>query len=121
MTDYSLPKIAELFNRRDHTTVINALRKVEKQMVEKQSLFNQVSELTAESGRRQKKQTIFPHRIHRNRRPHGNTFPAVQKTSLICVQHGFSCFKNKNKMVQGEKSYFYKQKKHRNIDRKNLL
>ena len=46
MTDYSLPKIAELFNRRDHTTVINALRKVEKQMAEKQSLFNQVSELT---------------------------------------------------------------------------
>ncbi|XCB29145.1 helix-turn-helix domain-containing protein [Arcanobacterium hippocoleae] len=47
MTDYSLPKIADLFNRRDHTTVLNALRKVEKQMAEKQTIFNQVSELTA--------------------------------------------------------------------------
>ena len=46
MTDYSLPKIAELFDRRDHTTVLNALRKVEKQMTEKQTIFNQVSELT---------------------------------------------------------------------------
>lgn len=47
MTDYSLPKIAELFDRRDHTTVLNALRKVEKQMTEKQTVFNQVTELTA--------------------------------------------------------------------------
>ncbi|WP_353067486.1 helix-turn-helix domain-containing protein [Arcanobacterium hippocoleae] len=46
MTDYSLPKIAELFDRRDHTTVLNALRKVEKQMTEKQTIFNQVTELT---------------------------------------------------------------------------
>lgn len=47
MTDYSLPKIAELFDRRDHTTVLNALRKVETQMTEKQAVFNQVTELTA--------------------------------------------------------------------------
>ncbi|WP_124054486.1 chromosomal replication initiator protein DnaA [Arcanobacterium ihumii] len=46
MTDLSLPKIAESFDRRDHTTVINALRKIEKMMAEKQHIFNQVSELT---------------------------------------------------------------------------
>ncbi|MFC5369325.1 chromosomal replication initiator protein DnaA [Arcanobacterium bovis] len=47
MTDLSLPKIAESFDRRDHTTVLNALRKIEKMMAEKQHIFNQVSELTA--------------------------------------------------------------------------
>ncbi|MDP9800917.1 chromosomal replication initiator protein [Arcanobacterium wilhelmae] len=47
MTDLSLPKIAEVFNRRDHTTVLNALRKVEALMAERQAVFNQVSELTA--------------------------------------------------------------------------
>lgn len=47
MTDLSLPKIAESFNRRDHTTVINALRKIEKLMTEKQTIFNQVTELTS--------------------------------------------------------------------------
>ncbi|VEI13347.1 chromosomal replication initiator protein DnaA [Trueperella bialowiezensis] len=47
MTDLSLPKIAEAFNRRDHTTVLNALRKIEKLMAEKQTVFNQVTELTS--------------------------------------------------------------------------
>nr|WP_307683373.1 chromosomal replication initiator protein DnaA [Trueperella bonasi] len=47
MTDLSLPKIAESFNRRDHTTVLNALNKIEKLMAEKQTVFNQVSELTS--------------------------------------------------------------------------
>ncbi len=47
MTDLSLPKIAESFNRRDHTTVLNALRKIEKLMAEKQTVFNQVTELIA--------------------------------------------------------------------------
>lgn len=47
LTDLSLPKIAEVFDRRDHTTVINALRKVEAMMAEKQHIFSQVSELTA--------------------------------------------------------------------------
>ncbi|MGV9181912.1 chromosomal replication initiator protein DnaA [Arcanobacterium canis] len=47
MTDLSLPKIAEVFNRRDHTTVLNALRKVEALMAERQAVFNQVSELTS--------------------------------------------------------------------------
>ncbi|MFY9263046.1 MAG: chromosomal replication initiator protein DnaA [Arcanobacterium sp.] len=48
MTDLSLPKIAEVFDRRDHTTVLNALRKVERLMAEKQTMFNQVSDLTAQ-------------------------------------------------------------------------
>ncbi|QOQ39706.1 chromosomal replication initiator protein DnaA [Trueperella pecoris] len=47
MTDLSLPKIAEAFNRRDHTTVLNALRKIESSMAEKQTVFNQVTELTS--------------------------------------------------------------------------
>ncbi|MCM3906939.1 chromosomal replication initiator protein DnaA [Trueperella bernardiae] len=47
MTDLSLPKIAESFNRRDHTTVLNALRKVESLMAEKQEIYNQVAELTS--------------------------------------------------------------------------
>lgn len=47
LTDLSLPKIAEAFDRRDHTTVINALRKIEGMMAEKQHIFSQVSELTA--------------------------------------------------------------------------
>ncbi|MET7073954.1 chromosomal replication initiator protein DnaA [Trueperella pyogenes] len=47
MTDLSLPKIAEAFNRRDHTTVLNALRKIESLMTEKQEIFNQVTELTS--------------------------------------------------------------------------
>lgn len=46
LTDLSLPKIAEEFNRRDHTTVMNAVRKVEALMAEKQTIFTQVSELT---------------------------------------------------------------------------
>lgn len=46
LTNLSLPQIADAFNRRDHTTVINAVKKVEKQMAEKQNIFNEVSELT---------------------------------------------------------------------------
>ena len=48
MTDLSLPKIAEVFNRRDHTTVLNALKKIEALMAEKQSVYNQVSTLTTQ-------------------------------------------------------------------------
>lgn len=48
MTDLSLPKIAEVFNRRDHTTVINAVRNVEKKMAANQSIYNQVTQLTAQ-------------------------------------------------------------------------
>ncbi|MDY5854425.1 MAG: chromosomal replication initiator protein DnaA [Arcanobacterium sp.] len=46
MTDLSLPKIAEIFHRRDHTTVINAVRNVENKMAANQSIYNQVTELT---------------------------------------------------------------------------
>lgn len=48
MTDLSLPKIAEVFNRRDHTTVLNALKKIEALMAEKQNVYNQVSTLTTQ-------------------------------------------------------------------------
>ena len=47
MTDLSLPKIGEIFGGRDHTTVMHAYRKIDKQMAEKQTTYNQVSELTS--------------------------------------------------------------------------
>lgn len=47
MTNLSLPKIAEAFNRRDHTTVINAVRNVEKKLAENQNIYNQVTELSS--------------------------------------------------------------------------
>ncbi|CRH94108.1 chromosomal replication initiation protein [Chlamydia trachomatis] len=47
MTDLSLPKIAEAFNRRDHTTVINAVRNVEKKLAENQNIYNLVTELSS--------------------------------------------------------------------------
>ena len=34
LTDLSLPAIAEAFNRRDHTTVLHAIRKVERGALE---------------------------------------------------------------------------------------
>ncbi|MDD7385164.1 MAG: chromosomal replication initiator protein DnaA [Actinomycetaceae bacterium] len=46
MTDLSLPKIGSIFGGRDHTTVMHAYRKIDRQMAEKQTIFNQVSELT---------------------------------------------------------------------------
>lgn len=46
LTELSLPKIAEAFERRDHTTVMSAIRKVDKMMAEQQSIYNQVAELT---------------------------------------------------------------------------
>jgi chromosomal replication initiator protein len=48
LTDLSLPAIAEAFNRRDHTTVIHAIRKVEGRALEDASLSRTVEELTAE-------------------------------------------------------------------------
>lgn len=47
LTDLSLPQIADVFNRRDHTTVISAVKKIESGLAEDQTLFNQVSELTS--------------------------------------------------------------------------
>ena len=47
MTELSLPKIGEIFGGRDHTTVMHAYRKIDKQMAQKQATYNQVSELTS--------------------------------------------------------------------------
>ncbi|MCF2707202.1 chromosomal replication initiator protein DnaA [Arcanobacterium haemolyticum] len=47
MTDLSLPKVGEIFGGRDHTTVLHACKKIDKQMSEKQTTYNQVSELTS--------------------------------------------------------------------------
>ena len=46
LTDLSLPKIGQQFGGRDHTTVINADRKIRKLMGERPSVFTQVTELT---------------------------------------------------------------------------
>jgi len=46
LTDLSLPKIGQQFGGRDHTTVINADRKIRKLMAERQSVYTQVTELT---------------------------------------------------------------------------
>ena len=48
LTDLSLPAIAQAFNRRDHTTVMHAIRKVEKGALEDASLSRAVEELTSE-------------------------------------------------------------------------
>lgn len=47
MTSLSLPKIGDIFGGRDHTTVMYAYKKIDKQMAEKQATYNQVSELTS--------------------------------------------------------------------------
>jgi chromosomal replication initiator protein len=48
LTDLSLPAIAEAFNRRDHTTVMHAIRKVEQGALEDASLSRTVEELSSE-------------------------------------------------------------------------
>ncbi len=48
LTDLSLPAIAEAFNRRDHTTVMHAIRRVEKGALEDATLSRAVEELTSE-------------------------------------------------------------------------
>ena len=48
LTELSLPQIADAFNRRDHTTVMHAIRKVESGALEDASLSRAVEELTAE-------------------------------------------------------------------------
>ncbi|MDO5025220.1 MAG: chromosomal replication initiator protein DnaA [Trueperella sp.] len=57
LTDLSLPKIADIFNRRDHSTVIHAIKKIDKKMTEDQSLFSQLTELTARIKRVAKEQS----------------------------------------------------------------
>ncbi len=46
LTDLSLPKIGQQFGGRDHTTVINADRKIRGLMAERRSIYTQVTELT---------------------------------------------------------------------------
>jgi chromosomal replication initiator protein len=48
LTELSLPAIAEAFNRRDHTTVMHAIRKVERGALEDASLSRAVEELSSE-------------------------------------------------------------------------
>jgi chromosomal replication initiator protein len=48
LTELSLPAIAEAFNRRDHTTVLHAIRKVERSALEDAGLSRTVEELTAD-------------------------------------------------------------------------
>ena len=50
-TSLSLPKIGQLFGDRDHTTVMYAYKKINDQMKERRSLYNQVTEITALLGR----------------------------------------------------------------------
>jgi chromosomal replication initiator protein len=48
LTDLSLPAIAVAFNRRDHTTVMHAIKRVEKRTHEDPALSGTLSELRAE-------------------------------------------------------------------------
>ena len=48
LTDLSLPAIAQAFNRRDHTTVLHAIRRVERSALEDASLSRTLEELTSE-------------------------------------------------------------------------
>ena len=45
LTDYSYPRIAEVFGGRDHTTAIHACSKIRDQMAEKAVVLSQVTEL----------------------------------------------------------------------------
>ena len=46
LTDLSLPKIGEEFGGRDHTTVMHALKKIQKLMGEQREVYNQVQQLS---------------------------------------------------------------------------
>jgi chromosomal replication initiator protein len=48
LTDLSLPAIAQAFNRRDHTTVLHAIRRVERSALEDASVSRALEELTSE-------------------------------------------------------------------------
>jgi chromosomal replication initiator protein len=45
LTDLSLPAIAQAFNRRDHTTVLHAIRKVERQALADAGLSRTLEDL----------------------------------------------------------------------------
>ena len=51
-TSMSLPKIGQLFGGRDHTTVMYAYKKISDLMKERRSIYNQVTEITTQLGRR---------------------------------------------------------------------
>jgi chromosomal replication initiator protein len=46
LTDLSFPQIAKAFGKSDHTTVIHAVQKIERQMGEKRQIYDQDNELT---------------------------------------------------------------------------
>jgi chromosomal replication initiator protein len=48
LTDLSLPAIAQAFNRRDHTTVLHAIRRVERSALEDASVSRALEELTTQ-------------------------------------------------------------------------
>jgi chromosomal replication initiator protein len=50
LTELSLPAIAQAFNRRDHTTVLHAIRKVEQGALHDAGLSRTLQELTSELG-----------------------------------------------------------------------
>jgi chromosomal replication initiator protein len=50
LTDLSLPAIAAVFNRRDHTTVMHAIRKVDRRAIEDAALSRTLEELRAHLG-----------------------------------------------------------------------
>jgi chromosomal replication initiator protein len=54
LTDLSLPKIGQAFDR-DHTTVMYAQRKILSEMAERQEVFDHVKELTTRIRQRSKR------------------------------------------------------------------
>jgi chromosomal replication initiator protein len=50
LTDLSLPAIADAFNRRDHTTVLHAIRRIERTAMEDAAVSRTLEELTSELG-----------------------------------------------------------------------
>ncbi len=54
LTELSLPKIGQKFGGRDHTTVMNADRRIRKDLAERRNVFHQVTELTTRIKQRAK-------------------------------------------------------------------